>query len=84
MMMRIPAATYRLQFHKDFGFAQATELVDYLHALGITCSGYISGNPITGILYLSESNSPVVTLRPGFEKHDYRHCHNARNSAQYA
>jgi (1->4)-alpha-D-glucan 1-alpha-D-glucosylmutase len=36
MMMRIPAATYRLQFHKDFGFAQATELVDYLHALGIT------------------------------------------------
>ncbi len=34
--MRIPIATYRLQFHKDFGFAQAKELVDYLHVLGIS------------------------------------------------
>jgi len=35
-MKRIPTATYRLQFHKDFGFARATELVDYLHTLGIS------------------------------------------------
>ena len=34
--MRIPTATYRLQLHKDFGFAQVAEIVDYLHALGIS------------------------------------------------
>ncbi|MDH3443041.1 MAG: malto-oligosyltrehalose synthase [Deltaproteobacteria bacterium] len=34
--MRIPVATYRLQFHKDFGFAQANDIVDYLHELGIS------------------------------------------------
>jgi len=34
--MRIPTATYRLQLHKDFGFAQAKELLDYLHGLGIS------------------------------------------------
>ncbi len=33
--MQIPVATYRIQFHKDFGFAQANEIVDYLHRLGI-------------------------------------------------
>jgi (1->4)-alpha-D-glucan 1-alpha-D-glucosylmutase len=35
-MMRVPTATYRLQLHKDFGFAQVREIVDYLHALGIS------------------------------------------------
>jgi len=34
--MRIPTATYRLQLHKDFGFAQVREIIDYLHALGIS------------------------------------------------
>ena len=34
--MRIPTATYRIQFHKDFGFASATQLIDYLHELGIS------------------------------------------------
>jgi (1->4)-alpha-D-glucan 1-alpha-D-glucosylmutase len=33
--MQIPVATYRIQFHKDFGFAQANDIVDYLHRLGI-------------------------------------------------
>lgn len=33
---RIPAATYRLQFNAGYGFAQASSLVPYLHALGIT------------------------------------------------
>jgi hypothetical protein len=34
--MRIPTATYRLQFHKDFGFADAKELIGYLRDLGIS------------------------------------------------
>lgn len=33
---RIPLATYRLQFSRHFTFAQATELVPYLAALGIS------------------------------------------------
>ncbi|MEL6813740.1 MAG: malto-oligosyltrehalose synthase [Cyanobacteria bacterium J06598_3] len=33
--MRIPVATYRLQFTPDFGFNQAKEIVDYLDQLGI-------------------------------------------------
>ena len=32
----IPRATYRLQFHKDFGFDRATELAPYLARLGIS------------------------------------------------
>ncbi len=34
--MRIPTATYRLQFHKDFGFADATGLIEYLRDLGVS------------------------------------------------
>jgi (1->4)-alpha-D-glucan 1-alpha-D-glucosylmutase len=34
--MPIPSSTYRLQFHKDFTLRQATELVPYLHDLGIS------------------------------------------------
>jgi (1->4)-alpha-D-glucan 1-alpha-D-glucosylmutase len=33
---RIPAATYRLQFHAGFTFKDARQLVPYLHELGIT------------------------------------------------
>jgi (1->4)-alpha-D-glucan 1-alpha-D-glucosylmutase len=33
---RIPSSTYRLQFNRQFTFAQARDLVPYLHALGIT------------------------------------------------
>ena len=36
MSYRIPASTYRLQFHAGFTFQQATGLLDYLEALGIT------------------------------------------------
>ena len=32
---RIPTSTYRLQFNRQFTFAQARSLVPYLHALGI-------------------------------------------------
>jgi (1->4)-alpha-D-glucan 1-alpha-D-glucosylmutase len=34
--MRIPSSTYRLQFNRDFGFAAAAALVDYLDELGIS------------------------------------------------
>src|ERR1035438_7451255 len=34
--MPVPSSTYRLQFHKDFTLRQATELVPYLHDLGIS------------------------------------------------
>ena len=33
---RVPVATYRFQFHEDFTLAEATRLVPYLHALGVT------------------------------------------------
>jgi hypothetical protein len=33
---RIPSATYRLQFNGDFTFADARDLVPYLHALGVS------------------------------------------------
>ncbi len=33
---RVPLATYRLQFHRDFTLSRATQLVPYLHALGVT------------------------------------------------
>jgi (1->4)-alpha-D-glucan 1-alpha-D-glucosylmutase len=44
----IPRATYRLQLHRDFGFAQATELVPYLARLGVShvyCSPYLRARP---------------------------------------
>src|SRR5437763_775404 len=34
--VRIPTATYRLQFNKNFTFRQAREVVTYLHHLGIS------------------------------------------------
>src|ERR1043165_2911196 len=36
MSKRIPGATYRFQFNRDFTFAQAGEVADYLRKLGIT------------------------------------------------
>jgi len=34
--MRIPSATYRIQFNADFRFTDAEEIIPYLHDLGIT------------------------------------------------
>jgi len=34
--LRIPTATYRIQFNKQFRFENACELVPYLHRLGIS------------------------------------------------
>jgi len=36
MTPRIPGCTYRLQFNKSFNFRDATALIDYLDALGVT------------------------------------------------
>ncbi len=33
---RVPGATYRLQLNREFTFAQATAILEYLHRLGIT------------------------------------------------
>ena len=44
----IPVATYRVQFNRDFTFAQAAELVPYLAALGIShcyASPYLRARP---------------------------------------
>ena len=38
-----PASTYRLQFHKDFTFAQATDVLPYLQKLGIS---HVYASPI--------------------------------------
>lgn len=45
---RIPLSTYRLQFNRDFTFAQATEIVPYLAALGVShcyASPYLRARP---------------------------------------
>lgn len=34
--MRVPSATYRLQFHLNFRFADAERIIPYLHDMGIT------------------------------------------------
>jgi (1->4)-alpha-D-glucan 1-alpha-D-glucosylmutase len=47
--MRIPSATYRLQLQRQFTFADAADLVPYLHRLGVS-DCYVS---------------PVSTARPG-------------------
>ncbi|MEW6765516.1 MAG: malto-oligosyltrehalose synthase [Pseudomonadota bacterium] len=43
--VRVPRATYRLQFNRDFGFGAARELVPYLAELGVShlyCSPYFN------------------------------------------
>jgi (1->4)-alpha-D-glucan 1-alpha-D-glucosylmutase len=47
--MRVPVSTYRLQFHKDFGFEDAQKILAYLERLGISD------------LY----SSPIFQARPG-------------------
>lgn len=34
--MRVPSATYRIQFHLNFRFADAEQIIPYLHEMGIT------------------------------------------------
>ncbi|HWP35198.1 MAG TPA: malto-oligosyltrehalose synthase [Thermodesulfobacteriota bacterium] len=45
---RIPTGTYRVQFNRDFTFARAQQLVDYLHLLGVSdlyASPYLQARP---------------------------------------
>ncbi|RYG65601.1 hypothetical protein EON77_18340, partial [bacterium] len=45
---RAPLSTYRLQLHKDFPFAEATRVLDYLRDLGATdvyCSPVLAAEP---------------------------------------
>jgi (1->4)-alpha-D-glucan 1-alpha-D-glucosylmutase len=45
---RIPSCTYRLQFNRAFTFAQARQIVPYLHALGVSdvyASPYFQASP---------------------------------------
>src|SRR5215217_6141787 len=61
---RIPAATYRLQFHAGFTFADATALIPYLHGLGITdcyCSSYLQA--VAGSLHGYDVADPT-SLNP--------------------
>ena len=48
-MVRIPNSTYRVQFNREFRFADAVRILEYLHELGITD------------LYAS----PIMKARPG-------------------
>ncbi|MCO6440304.1 MAG: malto-oligosyltrehalose synthase [Nitrococcus mobilis] len=46
--LTVPIATYRLQFNRDFTFAQAARLIAYLHDLGIShcyASPYLKARP---------------------------------------
>lgn len=59
-MMRIPAATYRLQFNPDFGFDAAAVITPYLAELGISD------------IYAS----PILTPRHGSQHgYDVVDCH---------
>jgi (1->4)-alpha-D-glucan 1-alpha-D-glucosylmutase len=40
----VPRATYRLQFHRDFGFGDARRIVPYLAALGVS---HLYASPLT-------------------------------------
>jgi (1->4)-alpha-D-glucan 1-alpha-D-glucosylmutase len=48
VIFTIPRATYRIQFSRQFTFRQATELVSYLHELGVShcyASPYLKARP---------------------------------------
>src|ERR1051326_1157331 len=62
---RIPNCTYRLQFNRQFTFAQARELVSYLHELGVSDA------------YASPYFQARAESLPG----DYTTDHNKLNSA---
>ena len=58
---RIPSSTYRLQFNRWFTFAQAREIVPYLHALGVT-DAYASPYFQASAESLHESDQPAEGL----------------------
>ncbi|MGB0909014.1 MAG: alpha-amylase family glycosyl hydrolase, partial [Nitrospirales bacterium] len=70
---RIPVSTYRLQFNQAFTFKDATELIPYLHNLGITdcyASPYLKALP--GSTHGYDVIDPT-TLNPELgEEHEYQ------------
>lgn len=67
---RVPLATYRLQFNAHFGFAQARQLVGYLHDLGVS-DAYAS--PLFRACKASTHGYDVVdhsVISPEFGKED--------------
>ncbi len=70
---RIPRATYRLQLHGEFTFRDATRLVPYLAALGVShvyCSPYLRARPGSRHGYDiidHESLNPEIGTREEFD-----------------
>ncbi|HEY8996833.1 MAG TPA: malto-oligosyltrehalose synthase [Edaphobacter sp.] len=72
-MLRVPISTYRLQLHKDFTFDAATEVADYLRALGVShiyCSPYLQAAPGSLHGYDVVSHQYVNQELGGQEAHD--------------
>lgn len=71
---RIPRATYRLQLNREFTFADATALVPYLHALGVShvyCSPYLRArsNSTHGYDIIDHNSiNPELGGAEGFER----------------
>ncbi len=66
---RIPVATYRLQLNRDFGFAEATEIIPYLSALGISdvyASSYLRARPGSAHGYDIIGQVPPLIEHPSF------------------
>ena len=72
--LRIPVATYRLQFNRRFTFKDATEIIPYLEKLGISdiySSPFFRSRPGSDHGYdVSNHNeiNPVIGSRKGFDK----------------
>ena len=64
-MMRIPVATYRLQFTPDFGFDAATAIAPHLAELGVSD---IYASPIPH----AASREPTRLRRGGRARHQSR------------
>ncbi len=70
----IPRATYRLQFSRDFGFADAERIVPYLARLGVShiyCSPLLKARPGSAHGYdIVDHNAfnPEIGDRAGFER----------------
>ncbi|MCU5774827.1 malto-oligosyltrehalose synthase [Erwiniaceae bacterium BAC15a-03b] len=72
--MKIPGATYRIQFRNGMTFDRAAELVPYLHRLGIThlyaspiftaTTGSTHGYDVTDVNQIE----PSIGGRPGFDR----------------
>jgi (1->4)-alpha-D-glucan 1-alpha-D-glucosylmutase len=70
---RIPTCTYRVQFNRWFTFAQAREIVPYLHALGVSdvyASPYFQASPESMHGYdITDHNklNPAIGSRAGYD-----------------